>query len=99
VEINVKHNSAKRAHVMAHLNFTAVRLPHEIDDKMQHKHDKNKHNNATMNCKTTRQIANNQQCQRTTMTPGTTTTTTENANAGSMQKRHHNGQSWRLYAQ
>jgi hypothetical protein len=93
MDINVQHNSIKQAHSMAHLNCTAIRLPHETNDTTQHKHDKNKHNNATMNCnKTTVQITNNQQHQRkttTTTTTGTTTMTTENTNAGSTQMLCH----------
>jgi hypothetical protein len=89
VDINVQHDSTKRAHSMAHLNFTAIRLLHETHDKTQHKHDKNKHNNATMNCnKTAAQIANDQRHQRKTTATRTTspTMTTENTNAGSTQK-------------
>jgi hypothetical protein len=88
LHIYVEYNSTTRAENMVHLNFTTIRLLHETH--VQHKYEKNKHNDATMNCnETTPQITNNQPYQKKTRTTNTRTMTIENTNTGSTQKPRH----------
>jgi hypothetical protein len=44
----MQHNSMKRAHGMAQLNFLTIGLPHETCDKMQKKQQQ--HDKATTKC-------------------------------------------------
>ena len=90
----------KRAHGMAQLNFPTIRFLHETYNKMQHIQDKNKHNNATMNCNDTNNKHKENDYRKhkhpgidakTTPTTRIMTMTIENTNTrGSTQtKRHH----------